>query len=64
MPLLMILFWGLIGWGIVDLTRGVTAPSRAESPQQADSALEILKRRYARSEISKEEFEEKKKDLV
>ena len=30
----------------------------------ADSALEILKKRYARGEINREEFEEKKKDLV
>jgi len=29
-----------------------------------ESAIEILKKRYARGEINKEEFEEKKKDLV
>jgi len=29
-----------------------------------ESAIEILKKRYASGEISKEEFEEKKKDLV
>ena len=28
-----------------------------------DSALEILRQRYARGEINKEEFEGKKKDL-
>lgn len=64
MPIVMILFWGLIIWGIVALVRGVALPGGTESSRQADSALEILKRRYARGEISKEEFEEKKKDLI
>ena len=30
----------------------------------AESSLEILKKRYARGDISKQEFDEKKKDLV
>ncbi len=30
---------------------------------EGDTAIEILRKRYARGEISKEEFEEKKRDL-
>ena len=64
MPILMILFWGLVIWGIVTLIRGVTASGcAASSSGHAEMALEVLKRRYARGEISKEEFEGKKRDL-
>ena len=63
MPVFMIIFWGLIIWGIVALVRGVGAPGSADS-LKGDSALDILKRRYARGEIGKEEFESRKKDLV
>jgi putative membrane protein len=46
-----------IAWGVQWAVRG--GVGRTE-----DSALEILKRRYARGEISKEEFEEKKRDIA
>ncbi|OGN94466.1 MAG: hypothetical protein A2Z75_06435 [Chloroflexi bacterium RBG_13_50_10] len=64
MPIIMIVFWGLVIWGIVALVRGVTSPGSSGASNQADSALEILKRRYARGEIAKQEYEERKKDLV
>jgi putative membrane protein len=58
----MIMFWGLIILGLIFLIRwlaGVTKTSKME-----ESALDILKKRYARGEINKEEFEQKKKDLL
>ncbi len=63
MPIFMILFWGLVIWGIVALVRGLSG-SRGSDSSTADSALEVLKRRYARGDISKEEYEEKKRDLA
>jgi putative membrane protein len=63
MPIFWILFLGLLIWGVVALVRGTSRSSGADSGSP-DSALEILKRRYARGEINREEFDEKKKDLV
>lgn len=58
----MVVFWVAVIVGIVLLIRWlVTSPGHA---QREESALEILKKRYARGEISKEEFEEKKRDLL
>ena len=64
MPIFWILFLGLILWGAVALVRGAGQPRGIDtSSGQPDSALEVLRKRYARGEINKEEYEEKKKDL-
>ncbi|MFV2041365.1 MAG: SHOCT domain-containing protein [Candidatus Hydrothermarchaeales archaeon] len=57
----MILFWVAVILLIIWLYRQITG---AQGVVQADSALEILKQRYARGEIGKEEFEKMKKDLL
>ena len=40
------------------------ASESEQAHTHTESALEILKKRYARGEINKEEFEERKKDVV
>jgi len=65
-PIMMIAFWIAVIVGIVFLVRWLIISTRSagQSTYHEDSALEILKRRYARGEIGKEEFEEKKRDLL
>lgn len=58
---LLALFFGvLVIAGIILLVRYLWPPERGE---RADSALAILRERYARGEINQEEFEQRKKDL-
>jgi len=57
----MVLIWGLIIWGFVVLVQRGFSPGHAMT--SVESALELLKRRYARGEISKEEYEQKRRDL-
>jgi putative membrane protein len=65
-PIIMIAFWIAVIVGIVFLIRWLVLSTQATGHKAAseDSAFEILKRRYARGEIGKEEFEEKKRDLL
>ncbi|MBI4199890.1 MAG: SHOCT domain-containing protein [Chloroflexi bacterium] len=54
----MLLFWGsiigLVVWGI----------SRLSGGRREDGPLEIAKRRYARGEITREQFEALKRDIA
>lgn len=64
----MVLFWVLIIAGVVVLVKWLAGPSASSgAPPVAPppkTALDILKERYARGEIDKQEFEEKKRDLT
>lgn len=59
----MILFWGLVIYGIVLLVRKSSFSSSNHDPKVRHTALEILKERYAKGEITKHQFEEMKKDI-
>lgn len=58
-----VLIWVLIIVGIVALVRWLTGSRAASEAPAAKTALDILKERYARGEIEREEFEQKKRDL-
>lgn len=58
-PVLMILFWALIIWSIISLIRYFSPHSNGHHVR----AIDILKERYAKGEITKEQFEAMKKDI-
>jgi len=61
MLLIALLFWGVVIAGVVLGIRWLVSQSRES---RSDSALEILRHRYARGEIDRDEFESKKRDLA
>jgi putative membrane protein len=61
-PIVMIVFWALVVTAIVFLIRYLAHQSRSSTNDS--SALAILKERYAKGEIDKEEFDQKRKDLL
>lgn len=62
MMLMMVLFWGLVIWGGFLLVRKLL--QTGQDSRQETTALDILKQRYAKGEISREEFEQMKQELI
>lgn len=61
---IMMVFWVVL---IIALIYWIIRAANRNSSQQSlqsESAMDILKKRYARGELSKEEFEMRKKDLL
>lgn len=56
-----IIFIGIIIWAVIRITSGQSAH---KSSGNNEEALQILKRRYASGEISKEEYDKIKNDII
>ena len=56
-------FWLAVLVAVILLIRWLIQSKPGEQ-SQPENSLEILKKRYARGEIDKEEFEQKKRDLL
>jgi len=61
--LMMLIFWIFFIALIVWIVREVGS-RHSHTTHASSAALDILKERYARGEITKEEFESKKKDIA
>ena len=60
----MLLFWALVIVGIVLIARSLAAYRTTQTqPPTKESALEILGRRYAGGEITREQYQEMRRDI-
>lgn len=61
MMVMMVVFWGVVIIGVVLAIRWLAGQGERS---RSDRALAILRERYARGEINKDEFDAKKRDLT
>ena len=62
--IMMVVFWGLVIVGIVALVRAMSDRGAAAQPKGSETPVEILRRRYAAGELTKEQFEEMKQNVA
>ncbi len=61
---MMVVFWGLVILGIVALVRYLGSGNVPAGSARAETPVEILRRRYATGELTKEQFEQMKRDVA
>jgi putative membrane protein len=59
----MLLFWVLVILGIAALVRWLAEGAGRASSEMPSRAMEILKARYAKGEITREQFEQIKREI-
>lgn len=59
----MVLFWLLIILGIAALIRWLQPQSGRDQRTRDKTSLEIVQERYARGDIDRDEYEQKRRDL-
>lgn len=64
MFLMMSAFWVLAITLVVWLVRGTRSPGRGERGEPRSGAMAVLEERYARGEIDRDEFEERRATLL
>jgi len=58
-----VIFWGLIIWAVATLVSKAGGGQSSQASHE-ESPLDIARKRYARGEISKEEFERLREDFT
>ena len=62
--LLFVLFWVLVIAALVLVVKRLMSQTQTAGAAPPQTPLEILQSRYARGEIEREEYEQKKRDLT
>ena len=62
--IMMVVFWGLVIVGIAALIRGLSDRGVSKQASHPDTPIEILRRRYAAGELTKQQFEEMKRNVA
>jgi putative membrane protein len=62
--LIMILFWGVVILALAGAVRWFISGDAHGSSSAINFAIDTLKQRYARGEIGRDEYEQKKRDLT